>query len=110
MCCPECRKGNIAVACYDVEVVDQENEYKMMRMNSDLYLSIYRISNYYDYDLLIEQKDGSYCAKIWDPKAEFDFSRAEDESGDLCKSCNVVGEHRGMACICPRCNGVVWGC
>ena len=34
-----------------------------------------------------------------------------DADGDnMCWSCHTLGEVRGMACICPRCGAVIWGC
>lgn len=29
---------------------------------------------------------------------------------DRCKNCNIVGKIDRMACICPRCGSVIWGC
>jgi hypothetical protein len=29
---------------------------------------------------------------------------------DRCKSCGTMGEVSRMACICPKCGMVVWGC
>ena len=33
-----------------------------------------------------------------------------DNKDDICKKCNSIGEVKGMACICPNCNNIIWGC
>jgi hypothetical protein len=47
--------------------------------------------------------DGKLCVKntITPPKP------VED---DRCKACGAMGEIIRMACICPKCGMVVWGC
>lgn len=42
------------------------------------------------------QKDAEYCEDSANP--------------DRCPSCSVFGRRQGMACICPSCHRVIWGC
>lgn len=38
------------------------------------------------------------------------IERVWASSPDSCPTCNVVGYRHRMACICPSCHRVIWGC
>ncbi len=74
------------------------------------------IKQRYARQISIKRPDG----EIWEPKflSESVFESANDpnhENSDnsdpnRCSACGEVGKTHKMACVCPNCGKVIWGC
>lgn len=54
------------------------------------------------------QHDGFVVFELIEAEG-YNPTRNESSEDDICGNCGVMGEVKGMCCVCPSCGSLIWG-